>query len=151
MRYEEIIPALEEKLGIEGLEPVDGVCSVEIDDMLVTMAKVADGEGFLMSAVVGEPPPESADAFASLLLQANHQFAGVDGTTFSQDPASGSYLLERILPLDLVDADYLYSALGEFVDSVERWKKALVDFRPVLKGARKSDEPPAMHGDFMIV
>ncbi len=151
MKYEDIIPGLAEKIGVEGLEPGDGVCSLEIDGMLITFAKVADGEGILMNATVGEPPPDGSDAFAALLLQANHQFANVEGTMFSQDPETKLYLLERILPLDLIDADYLVMALGEFVDAVERWKNALVDFRPVMEKSFKEDAQPGLPGGFMAV
>ncbi len=151
MKYEEIIPAMAAKLGVEGLEPKDGVCSLEIDDMLITLAKVADEDGILLSATIGEPPPEAPEAFAALLLQANHQFVNSEGTMFSQDPESKTYLLERIMPLDLIDADYLTMALGEFVDSVERWRKALEDFRPVLEAAYNAGEEIGLPDNFMAV
>ncbi len=151
MKYEEIIPAMAAKLGVEGLEPKDGVCSLEIDDMFITLAKVADEEGILLNATVGEPPPEAPEAFAALLLQANHQFVNSEGTMFSQDPETKTYLLERIMPLDLIDADYLALALGEFVDSVERWRKALEDFRPVLEAAYNAGEESSLPGNFMAV
>ncbi len=151
MKYEDIIPALAEKLGVSDLEPNDGVCTLDIDGMLISFAKVADGDGILLSAAVGEPPPEAVDAFATLLLQANHEFAGVDGAMFSQNPETKTYLLERILPLDLLDADYLSVALGEFVDAVERWRKALEDFRPVIGKSDEPDERSYLGGNFMSV
>ncbi len=151
MKYEDIIPALAGKLGVDGVEIIDDACTLKIDDMLICLSKVADGEGILLGSTVGEPPPENPDAFGSLLLQANHQFAGVDGAMFSQDPESKKYLLERILPLDLIDADYLSIALAEFVDAVERWRKALADFRPALEKAHDDGEASDFHGDFIIV
>ncbi len=151
MKYEDIIPALAEKLGVSDLEPQDGVCSLSIDGMIITIAKVADGEGILLNASVGEPPPEGADAFSSILLQANHEFAGVDGAMFSQNPVTKAYLLERILPLELIDADYLSVALDEFVNAVERWSKALEDFRPAAAKAKDADTRPDVTKGFMVV
>ncbi len=81
MKYSYIIPALAEKLGVPDLVPENGECALMIDGKLITIVEVAGGDGILLSATVGEPPPEGADAFSSILLQANHEFAGVRDLT----------------------------------------------------------------------
>lgn len=135
MAYEELTDALAAKLGIEGMIREDGVCSVEIDGMIVSLVHVGDADAMALHGIVGDPPPEAEGRFGAMLLQANHMFKGTGGATLSQDPESKEYALQRQFPLALLDADSLAAELEKFVDSLERWKGVLADFRPIEEKA----------------
>ena len=144
MTYEELTAALAAKFGIEGLVREDGVCSVEIDGMIVSLVHIEDADALALHGIVGDPPPESEGRFGAMLLQANNMFQGTGGATLSQDPQSKEYALQRQFPLALLDADSLAAELEKFVNLLEHWKGILADFRPIEDEASNAaaDEVP---------
>ena len=156
MTYEELTTALAAELGIEGLVREDGICSVEIDGMIVSLVHVEEADALALHGLIGDPPPEAEDRFNAMLLKANHMFQGTGGATLSQDPQTREYALQRQFPLALMDAATLSTELEKFVNSLERWKGILADFRPIGEEASKevSDEAPLSAfgtGGFMSV
>ncbi len=151
MIYDELTKALFAKLGITPPVQEDGVCSIEIDGMIVSLVEADVDNALLLHGIVGDPPPAADDRFGALLLQANHLFQGTGGATLSQDPESREYALQRQLPLVLLDADSLVAELERFVNSLERWRHLLADFRPVeeeaLKLAADENLPPLAFED----
>jgi hypothetical protein len=145
MTYEELTTALAEKLGIRGLVRENGVCSLDIDGMTVSLVHAPNADALVLHGILGDSPASAEGRFGAMLLRANHLFRGTDGATLSQDPASKTYALQRQFPLAVLDADSLAAELGRFVDSLERWRNAIAQFRPVEEEASKlaaEDVPP---------
>jgi hypothetical protein len=150
MTYEQLTEALAAKLGIEGLVQEDGVCSIEIDGMIVSLVHVEDADSLVLHGIVGDPPPEAEGRFGAMLLQANNLFRDTLGATLSQDPGSKAYALQRQYPLAMLDADSLAAGLETFTNTLERWREVLADFRPVeaqASLAAESAETPGFFGN----
>ncbi len=148
MTYDELTKALSAKLDIAPLKPEDGVCSLEIDDMIVSLVEVAASDALLLHGIIGDPPPTADGRFGVLLLQANHLFRGTEGATLSQDPESKEYALQRQFPLALLDADSLAAELERFVNALERWRHLLADFRPVEEAFQEAADENMQSPDF---
>lgn len=132
MEFDELIADFAKRHNVEDLVVVDGIAALDIDGIVVTMLH---GEGMLvLSAEIGDPPAEGAAVFAGLLLEANLQSSAV----FAKKQDGGSYVVLRRLPLATVDGNAFDTALEEFVNLVETWRRLLVDFRPVAVKAAES-------------
>jgi len=142
MRFEEIVQGLGERLGVE-LQCSDGVCTLGVDDMTVTM-QLLEGmeERLCVYAEIGDPPPQGLEQLLSAMLNANHLFQGTAGATISQDPTTGKFCLCRYDPLDMLDVDKFMTFLEHFVNTLETWRKLLVDYRPAEEGARSAESEP---------
>ena len=139
MEYNELLADFAKRYNVENLVAVDGVASLDIDGIIVTI--VANDETLILSAEIGEPPAEGASVFSDLLLEANLQ----SGAYFAKGPQRGTYLVLQRLPLSSVDAAAFDTALEAFVNNAETWRRLLADFRPVAKAAAEhvDAEPPS--------
>ena len=80
MELNELMSSFAEKLGIEGIEVKDGICSMTIDDIPMEFTESPGGEAVIGVAVIGEPPPDKREAFDDLVMvhfQQIHQIAVV--------------------------------------------------------------------------
>lgn len=130
MEYKELIEAFAAKHGIGGLEVLDGTTALDIDKMRIAFLNDENAHSLILLGEIGSPPPEANERFGVLLMRANYLFRGSDGATFAQDPETNAYVLMRSLPLALLDATILADAVQGFVNTLERWRRALADFRP---------------------
>ena len=141
MAFDDLIKEFASKSGMAGLEAQDGAAAVDIDGMRVALLHDRDSDAVLILGEVGAPPPEAEGRFAALLLQANHLFRRTGGATFAQNPETRSYVLMRAMPLPTLDAETLSAALEAFVNTLERWRRLLADYRPSEENAAAA--PPA--------
>jgi len=146
MQYEELLTAFAQKIGLQGFPQPDAPAAVEIDGMPVAFVHRPESDRLVLLGTVGAPPPEAAGRFGALLLQANFLFEGTESCTLAQNPENETYVLQREFPLDSLDPDSLSAALESFANTLERWRKVLLDFRPVEESARElaDDAPPAL-------
>ena len=129
MEFNQLIDDFAKRHNVENLVAVDGAAALDIDGIIVTL--VANEGVLILSAEIGDPPVESAAAFANLLLEANLQ----SGVFFAKAPDPGPYIAVQRTPLSLIDADDFDKTLEAFVNLVETWRRLLADFRPVAKAA----------------
>jgi len=146
MEYKELIEAFAAKNGIGGLEVLDGAAALDIDGMRIAFLNDETAHALILLGEIGAPPPEANGRFGELLMRANYLFRGSDGATFAQNPETNAYALMRSLPLALLDAAALADAIQAFVNTLERWRRALADFRPVAEG---TNAPSASVEEFM--
>ena len=148
MEFTELIADFAARHNVENLVSIDGAASLDIDGIITTI--VANDETLTITAEIGEPPSEGADAFSNLLLEANLK----SGAYFAKAPGNGPYFVMRRLPLTLTDGNSFDSELEAFVNNAETWCRLLADFRPAAKAAaeRSKAEDPSFgtHG-FMQV
>ena len=133
MEYKELIEAFAAKHGIGGLEVLDGAAALDIDEMRIAFLNDENAHALILLGEIGSPPPEASERFDALLMRANYLFRGSDGATFAQNPETNAYALMRSLPLALLDATILADAVQGFVNTLERWRRTLADFRPADK------------------
>ena len=148
MELKELMSAFAERLGIEGIEVKDGVCSMTIDDIPMDFTESPGGEAVIGAAVVGEPPPEKREAFYEMLLEANTQLYGTKCIALSRLPDTGEIMLIGGLPFKGLELQEFCKDLDEFVSKAEEWREALENFRPAAEEAAVRDEEDAQFRRF---
>ena len=148
MELKELMSAFAERLGIEGIEVKDGVCSMTIDDIPMDFTESPGGEAVIGAAVVGEPPPDKREAFYEMLLEANTQLYGTKGIAMGKSPDTGEIMLIGGLPFKGLELKEFCKALDEFVSKAEEWREALENFRPAAEEAAIRDEEAAQFSRF---
>ena len=148
MELNELMSAFAEKLGIEGIEVKDGICSLTIDDIPMEFTESPGGEAVIGVAVIGEPPPDKREAFYEMLLQANTQLYGTKGIALGKSPDTGEIMLIGGLPFKGLELQEFCKDLDEFVSKAEEWREALENFRPAAEEAAVRDEEDAQFRKF---
>ena len=142
--------ALADALGVSLLERASGEPVVlSIDGTEVTLREDADGRTVVLSAEIGEMPPDSRGAFSSLALQSGFVSAG--GTALCVDSETGDLFATASLPLALAGPERLSGAVETLVNTAEEWRRnALafldVDAEAALSEAENEDAAP-LSGD----
>ena len=148
MELNELMSSFAEKLGIEGIEVKDGICSMTIDDIPMEFTESPGGEAVIGVAVIGEPPPEKREAFYEMLLEANTQVYGTLGVALSKLPDTGEIALIGGLPFKDLEIKEFCKDLDEFVNKAEQWRETVENFRPVAEEAADLDEEAAQFSRF---
>ena len=143
MELENLMSAFAEKLGIEGVEVKDGICSMTIDDIPMDFTETPDGLAVVGVAVVGEPPPDKREAFYEMLLEANTQLYGTKGIALGKSPDTGEIMLSGGLPFKDLEIKEFCKCLDEFVSKAEEWRETVENFRPAAEEAAVRDEEAA--------
>ena len=112
--FNELVKALGDAAGVDGLAPEDGRVLFSIDDNLGVSITTADAEvaGYdlaVVAFVVG-PVPEDAEAL-KFLLEENYLGVGSGNGAFSIDTEADAAVLYRSFPLPM-DADDFVDAFG---------------------------------------
>ena len=99
------------------------------DGMEVTFHEDDDGRAVVVTADIGEMPPDEKGIFAELALQANYSFLGT--TALSLDAEAGELFATTTLPLALASADALSAAVESLVNTAEEWRRYATAFLDV--------------------
>ena len=148
MELENLMSAFAEKLGIEGIEVKEGICSMTIDDIPMDFTESPDGLAVVGAAVIGEPPPEKREEFYEMLLQANTQLYGTQGIALGISPDTGEIILIGGLPFKGLELQEFCKDLDEFVSKAEEWRETVENFRPAAEEAAVRDEEEAQFRRF---
>ena len=110
----------------------------------VLVQAVSERNLVLMSADLGEPPPDSGETLFRIMLEANNLFAGTAGATLALDADSGRFRLQKYESPDELAND-VAGELESFIETALVWSRAIADFRPSVEG---EGTPP---GDFHVM
>lgn len=134
MVFEDIVAVLEREFEVE-LAVVQGTTVFEVagEDgggrVRVLVQDESERHRVLLSADLGEPPPEGAEKLFRTMLEANHLFGGTAGATLSLDAAAGRFRLQEAVPPDELAND-AQGRLVKFIETALFWSRAIADFRP---------------------
>ena len=148
MELKELMSAFAEKLGIDGLEVKDGVCSLTIDDIPMEFTESPDGLAVVGAAVIGDPPPEKREAFYEMILEANTRLYGTQGIALGKSPDTGEIILLGGLPFKGLEIAEFCKDLDAFITKAEEWRETVEDFRPAAEEAAVRDVEAAQFGRF---
>ena len=146
MELKELMSAFAERLGIEGIEVKDGICSMTIDDIPMEFTESPGGEAVIGVAVIGEPPPDKREAFYEMLLQANTQLYGTQGIALSRLPDTGEIGLIGGLPFKGLELKEFCKSLDEFINKAEEWRETVENFRPAAEEAAIMEKDASFFG-----
>ena len=138
MAFEDIVAVLERAFSLE-LKVVQETTVFEVASedggtkVQVLVQNVGERNLVLMSADLGEPPPDGAEKLYRTLLEANNLFSGTAGAALALDAATGRVRLQKYeSPGELAnDAE---SKLVSFIEMALFWSRAIADFRPSGEG-----------------
>lgn len=142
MVFKDIVAILERKFNVE-LAIVEGTTVFEVAGgdgaglVRVLVQDESERNRVLLSADLGEPPPEGSEKLFRTMLEANNLFSGTAGATLALDGRAGTFRLQRAaLPEEL--ANDVDGCLVSFIETALTWRRAIEDFRP----GGDADEPP---------
>ena len=142
MSFEDIVAVLGQAFSLE-LKVVQDTTVFEVvsDDggtkVQILLQNTGERNFVLISADLGEVPPEGREKLFQTMLEANNMFSGTVGSTLALDAASGSARLQRYVPGDDL-ANNVMGTLEPFIETALTWSRMIVDYRP---SADSPDEP----------
>ena len=156
MVFEDIVAILEQKFKLE-LAVVEGTTVFEVAGeeggrVRVLVQDESERHRVLLSADLGEPPPEGEATLFRTMLEANNLFSGTAGATLALDAATGHFRLQKAeIPEEL--ANDVDGHLVAFIETALNWRRAIEDFRPAGDGDPDAgdDEVVAPGGGFGMV
>ena len=149
MSFDDIVSVLSRAFGLE-LKVVQDTTVFEVDSedgstkVQVVIHYVSERRLVLMSANLGEPPPEGGERLFRTMLESNNLFEGTVGATLALDAATGRFRLQRYESPDELSND-IKAIVESFIETALFWSRAIADFRPT------GEEPEAPSGDFHMM
>ncbi len=149
MSFDDIVSVLSRAFGLE-LKVVQDTTVFEVDSedgstkVQVVIHYVSERKLVLMSADLGEPPPEGGERLFRTMLEANNLFEGTVGATLALDAVTGRFRLQRYESPDEFSND-IKAIVESFIETALFWSRAISDFRPT------GEEPEAPSGDFHMM
>ena len=137
MTFEDVLESLGKELGLP-FEIENGAAGFEASfgddgEEPVSVEISADGDdGFVVvSADLGELPPDDIEAFATRMLEANHLFAGTGGSSLSVE--GDHALLERRVRLEELSRGEGANVIYPFIASALSCRRNLLELVPSEK------------------
>ena len=146
--FEDIVEVLGRTFSLE-LKVVQGTTVFEVTSedggtkVQVLVQDVVERKLVLMSADLGEPPPDGGEKLYRTMLEANNLFSGTAGATLALDAATGRFRLQKYESPDGLAND-AEAKLVSFIETALFWSRAIADFRhhPLLGAGRLPREVP---------
>ena len=145
MVFEDIVAVLERAFKLE-LSVVQDTTVFEVASedgstkVQVLLQSVSERKLVLLSADLGEPPPEGCEKLFRTMLEANNLFSGTAGATLALDQTAGRFRLQKYESPDELAND-AEGKLVSFIETALVWSRSIADFRP-------SNEAGDSPGDF---
>ena len=154
MEYRELIDAFAAKYGVTAPPGEEGVETIDVGGTIVTFREDPGARAVILSAEVGEMPPDAKGRFASILLKAGGLLAANGEGAFCVDEDDVFHAV-RSVPLALADLDAFASALESLVNLAELWREhadvfAHVDDEMAKQAAEEGALNPLFGGPDLI-
>ena len=136
MSFDDIVTVLGQAFSLE-LKVVQDTTVFEVvsDDggtkVQILLQNTGERNLVLISADLGEVPPEGREKLFQTMLEANNMFSGTVGSTLALDAASGSARLQRYVSGDDL-ANNVMGALEPFIETALLWSRMITDYRPAV-------------------
>ena len=134
MAFKDVVAVIEQELGTE-LAVVQDTTVFEVAGeeggprVRILVQDEPERNVVLLSADLGDAPPEGRERLFQTMLEANNLFSGTAGATLALDAASGRARLQMLEPPDAIAND-VEGRLVPFVETALAWARAIADFRP---------------------
>ena len=146
MSFEDIAAVLGQAFGM-ALKVVQDTTVFEVasDDgstkVQILLQDAGERNLVLISADLGEVPPEGREKLFQTMLEANNMFSGTVGSTLALDAATGSGRLQRYVPGDDL-ANNVMGVLEAFIETALLWSRMIADYRPSVDSPDEPAENP---------
>ncbi len=152
MTFADIIAVLAKELGTE-IETEGDTCAVRAgadgkSSVTILLQGFDERGALLMTADLGQPPPERLERLYRTILEANDLFTDTGGATLSVNPATGNVRLQRFDPYDVMATAGASKALILFANVASAWTKLVSDYRAA---PRAEEDNSAKDGNLLGV
>lgn len=149
MDYSELLAALAEEIGLDGLEPDESnMVHLGAEGTALTIVYEQESRNLVVFSEVADLPLEGREAFYAEALRANWLFQGGAGATLAICPETDALALNQAWPIDGLDAETFVGALRNFLTQLWRWRKLADDWRGANEAESSGAEIP---GEFLSV
>lgn len=144
MTFEDIVAVLEHAFKLE-LKVVEDTTAFEVASedggtRVKVLIQYADERRMvLLSADIGEMPPEGGAKLMRAMMEANNLFSGTAGATLALDGASGRFRLQKYESPDELAND-AEPKLVSFIETALVWSRSIADFKPSVDDAEKAGD-----------
>ena len=148
MAFTELVAALTKEIGGE-IETEGDTCAVrtgtdESTSVTILIQGFDERGALLMTADLGQPPPERLERLYRTILEANDLFRDTCGATLSLNPTTGNVRLQRFDPYDVLMEVGPSKALRLFASVATEWSKLVRDYRDAPP---EEEEKTSLHGN----
>jgi len=139
MSFEDIVAVLEHAFKLE-LKVVEDATAFEVASedggtrIKVLVQNADERRKVLLSADIGEMPPEGGAKLMRTMLEANNLFTGTAGATLALDAAAGRFRLQKYESPDELAND-AEPKLVSFIETALFWSRSIADFKPSVDDA----------------
>lgn len=142
MTFTELVAVLSKEVGGE-IEIENDTCAVrtggdENTAITVLIQGFNERSALLMTADLGQPPPEHLERLYRTILEANDLFKDTCGATLSVIPQTGNVRLQRFDLYDVLMEVGPLKALTLFASVAVEWAKLVRDYRDAPHEEEKS-------------
>ncbi|MBO7683402.1 MAG: type III secretion system chaperone [Kiritimatiellae bacterium] len=149
MEFKELLAAFAAKYGTKELEGADDVAELYVEGVHMELLNDSRTHSLLAYAEIGHPPPDAADKFGAMMLEANFLLRGTEGATLCRNPETHAYALLHSFPLASTDVETLAAGLESLASHTESWRKALAGLHAAETGRAKHEESGDSHHDML--
>lgn len=153
MSFEDIVSVIERAFKLE-LTVVEGATVFEVASedggtrVQVLVQEADELRKVLLSADLGEPPPDGGEQLLRTMLEANNLFTGTAGATLALDGASRRCRLQKYESPDELAND-TEKKLVSFIETALFWSRTIADFKPSSEAADETADEGS--GDFRMI
>ena len=142
MTFNELVAALSKEIGGE-IETEGDTCAVrtgadESSSVTILIQGFDERGALLMTADLGQPPPERLERLYRTILEANDLFRDTCGATLSLNPATGNVRLQRFDLYDVLMEVGPSKALTLFATVATEWSNLVRDYRDAPSEAEEN-------------
>lgn len=157
MEFEDLLKALEEASGINGLEPDDmHMVELDVNGTPLTVFGESQSRTVTLFSEIGDLPLASRGSFYELALKANWFVQSGGDAVVAIDPETNVLALNRAYPMDELDGEKFVGLVYRFASAINVWQQVAADWRgaPEEDGAEETaaaaeDFPPI--GDEQVI
>ena len=142
MSFEDIVSVLERAFKLE-LKVVEDTTVFEVASedggtrVKVLIQYADERRKVLLSADIGEMPPEGGEKLLRTMMEANNLFSGTAGAMLALDAAAGRFRLQKYESPDELAND-AEPKLVSFIETALFWSRSIADFKPSVDEATEA-------------
>ena len=142
MSFDDIVAVLKRAFKLE-LNVVEDATAFEVASedggtrVKVLVQNADERRKVLLSADIGEPPPEGCEKLLRTMMEANNLFSRTAGATLALDAVAGRFRLQKYESPDELAND-AEPKLVSFIETALFWSRSIAEFKPSIDEAEET-------------
>ncbi len=137
MTFDNLLESLSKSIGI-AIEDAGGAAAIEIDGTTIILQDA--GNLLLLRADLGEIQESGREHLIAAAMEANYLYQGTGGSTLAINPEDGHLHIQKYNWIERLDPETTFDMLERFADTINTWRKIVVDFSAVAQKTEDAEE-----------